>query len=71
MADLTDLVNLSTDEPEPTAREGADTDDFQKSEVVPSTSLKGGAAIPTHGEDGHPLSLDDKWALLWPSRSQA
>src|SRR4051812_11832619 len=97
MADITDLVNLSTEElsalrdalqadldaarsqagpedppsvaPAPTVREGQDTAEFQKSEVAPSTRLKGGAAIPTHGEDGHALSLEDKWALLWPSRS--
>lgn len=55
----------STFAPEPTVRDDEDQDDFQKSEVVPSIKLEGGAAIPTHDSDGVPLSVEQRFALLW------
>ena len=51
--------------PEPTVRDGEDATTFRKSDVVPSRKLVGGAHVPTHSEDGMPLTQDERFALLW------
>jgi hypothetical protein len=51
--------------PEPIVRDGEDATTFRKSDVVPSLKLVGAEHVPTHDDDGFPLTADERFALLW------